>query len=89
MATWGGDLKAGYTADTLESFTTVGGSAAGTSHNHSLARSTVSRNTTHNISSFTAPADTIITTTRLSVDNTFKMDDLHHKYILVEYLIKT
>jgi hypothetical protein len=89
MAVWSGDLKTGFTADTLESFTAVGGSASGTSHNHSLSRSTVSRSTTHNINAFSASADQIVTTTRLSVDNTFKMDDLQHKYILVEYLIKT
>lgn len=89
MAVWGGDLKAGYTADTLESFTNVGGTTTGTSHNHSLTRSTVSRSTTSNITAFSASAETIVTTTRLSVDNTFKMDDLQHKYILVEYLIKT
>ena len=90
VATWSGDRKVGYTVDEVESFSSVGGSDAGTSHNHSLTRSTVSRSTTHNVPAFSPSAENIVTTTQLSVDsNTFKMDDLQHKFILVEYLIKT
>jgi hypothetical protein len=89
VATWPGDLKAGYYSDQVETQTALGGSATGVSHNHSLQRSTVSRSTTHNISAFDLSADQIVTTTRINMDNTFKMDDLQHKYILVEYLIKT
>jgi hypothetical protein len=89
LAVGGGATKSGYDADQELSFTSIGGSPTGTSHNHSLLRNSPTRSTTSNISSFNIPADQIVTTTKINVSNTFKMDDLQHKFILVEYLIKT
>lgn len=89
LAVGGGATKTGYDADQELSFTSIGGSATGTSHNHTLSKSTVSRSTTSNITSFNISADQLVTTTNINANNTFKMDDLQHKFILVEYLIKT
>jgi len=89
VAVWGGDLKAGYTVNLEQTQSSIGGSEAGTEHNHSLERSAISKSLSSNIDTFSLPADQLITTTRINVANTYKMDDLNHKYILVEYLIKT
>ena len=66
----------------------VGGSLAGTEHSHSLPRTTVTRTTTQNTIATDIDAFNISTTVNLSVDNTFKIDDIVSKFILVEYLIK-
>lgn len=89
VATWSGDLKTGYTVNQEITQSSVEGSEEGTEHNHSLERSSISKNLSSNIDTFSLPADQIITTTRINSSNTYKMDDLNHKYILVEYLIKT
>jgi len=89
LSVGGGSTKTGYDVDEELSFTSIGGSPTGTSHNHSLQRTAPTRATTSNLSSFSIEADQIVTTTKMNVDNTFKMDDLQHKFILVEYLIKT
>jgi hypothetical protein len=70
-------------------FTSVGGTEVGVTHGHSLDRVAPSRNAlSSNTIATTLLADTLVTTTNLSVSNTFKMDDLQPRFILVEFLIK-
>lgn len=90
FATWGGDSKEGRGADEAQTTSPFGGSDAGTAHNHSLARSAVSRSISSNVPAFSPSSENIVTNTTITVDSgTYKMDDLQHKFILVEYLIKT
>lgn len=70
-------------------FTSIGGTEVGVTHGHSLDRTAPSRNVlSSNTVATTLLADTLVTTTNLTVANTFKMDDLQPRFILVEFLIK-
>lgn len=83
------DEGPGYFSNLEESITDSSGSFESVTHAHQLTRSTVSKSISSNIDSFNLGADLITTTTNISVSNLFKMDDIQHRFILVEYLIKT
>lgn len=68
--------------------TSIGGDFTGVQHVHGITRSTVSRSNTSNNYAVSVLPDNITTTVNISVQGTFKMDDIQPKFILVEYLIK-
>jgi len=64
------------------------GTENSTKHGHVAEITSVSRSTTSNIDSFELSAGSISTNITLNQSNTVKFDDVQHKFILVEYLIK-
>jgi hypothetical protein len=79
----------GLEVDPVETITSPAGSETSTSHTHSLAKSTISKSISSNISSFGVTPENITTTVNFSKSNIFKLDDIQHRFILVEFLIKT
>lgn len=65
-----------------------GGSEASTEHGHTIDVSSVSRSTSCFYDQFEVSGASLTTTVRMSQENTVKFDDIQHKFILVEYLIK-
>jgi len=64
------------------------GTAEGTNHVHNLDSGALDRDTEFFLPAFALDSAFLTTTVSMRADNTVKMDDLQHKYILVEYLIK-
>ena len=79
----------GYVVDPAETITSPAGSSSATVHTHSLSKSTISKSISSNIDSIGISPSNIITSVSFSKSNTFKLDDIQHKFILVEFLIKT
>jgi hypothetical protein len=79
----------GYTLDPNEITTAPAGSSSATTHTHSISKSPISKSISSNVSSFQLPPSNIITTVNFSKSNIFKLDDIQHRFILVEFLIKT
>lgn len=89
------DGGAGYTAESpydveeQESFIpSTGLNLSDTSHEHLIERTNISRSLTPTVPTYTIDADNISTAVTLRVDDTFVMNDLLPRFILVEYLIK-
>lgn len=89
------DGGAGYTAESpydveeQESFVpSTGLNLSDTSHEHLIERSNISRSLTPSVPTYNIAADNISTAVTLRVDDTFVMNDLLPRFILVEYLIK-
>jgi hypothetical protein len=86
------DTQSGTSGDIFVSANTeigaVSGTETSTRHGHAIDVSRVERTTESFIDSFAASAANVITNVRLSKEPTVKFDDLMHKFILVEYLIK-
>lgn len=72
----------------LIGLTTIGGSSASTQHAHQITKSAISKSITSNIDQVELEPFNVITTVNLTSRNIYKMDDLQHKFIIVEYLIK-
>ena len=87
-ASAGGDTSSRTQVDVTIADSGTFGDFASVSHAHNVTRSAVSRSTTQNNISTTLPPDNISTSITLNASNTFKMDDIQHAFILVEYLIK-
>jgi hypothetical protein len=83
------DEGPGYFSNQEESITQSSGTFESVTHGHQLTRSTVSKSVSSNIDNFGLTAEVIKTITNISADNTYKMDNIQHRFILVEYLIKT
>ena len=64
------------------------GTENSTKHGHTADITPVSRDTTSNIDAFELSAGSISTNITISQSPTVKFDDIQHKFILVEYLIK-
>lgn len=79
----------GLEVDPVETTTSSAGSETSTSHTHSLVKSTISKSISSNISSFGVPPTNIITSVNFTKSTIFKLDDIQHRFILVEFLIKT
>ena len=68
--------------------TEVAGEQENATHLHTVGRSFPTRSTNSAVTAFTADGFPVTTEVTLAEANTFKMDDLVPRYILVEYLIK-
>ena len=68
--------------------TEVAGEQENATHLHTVDRSFPTRSTNSAVTAFTADGFPVTTEVTLAEANTFKMDDLVPRYILVEYLIK-
>ncbi len=79
----------GYEVDPQENITSPAGSDSSTLHTHSISKSTITKSLSSNISTYGVEASNIVTTANFSSKNTFKLDDIQHRFILVEFLIKT
>lgn len=79
----------GLLVDTTETTTDPAGSSLETEHRHSVAKSPISKSLSSNISTFGVPASNIVTTVNLNSRKIYKLDDIQHRFILVEFLIKT
>lgn len=66
----------------------VAGDTENATHLHTIDRSFPTRSTNSSITAFTADGFNVVSEVNLVEQNTFKMDDLVPRYILVEYLIK-
>lgn len=87
-ASGGGTTAALTQVDISDGDSGATGSFADVTHAHNLTRSPVTRSTTQNNISTVVGPDNISTLITLNSANTFKMDDIQHAFILVEYLIK-
>ena len=79
----------GYEVDPVDTTTAPSGSDTGTIHTHSISKSPISKSISSNISTFQVAPENIITTVNFSKKNIYKLDDIQHRFILVEFLIKT
>jgi hypothetical protein len=87
-ASGGGDTSSRSQVDISDADSGTSGSFTSVTHAHNLTRSPVTRTTTQNNISTTVGPDNISTSVTLNPRNTYKMDDIQHAFILVEYLIK-
>ena len=87
-ASGGGDTSSRTQVDISDGDSGTTGSFSSVTHAHNLTRSPVTRSTTQNNIATTVGPDNISTSVTLNPSNTFKMDDIQHAFILVEYLIK-
>lgn len=78
----------GINVTPVELTTQAAGSSLETQHTHSVAKSPVSKSLSSNITSYGIPAENIITTVNLTSKKIYKLDDIQHKFIIVEFLIK-
>lgn len=89
------DGGAGYTAESpydveaVESFVpSTGLTLNDTLHDHLIERTNIARTLSPNVPTYNITTDNISTAVTLRVDDTFVMNDLLPRFILVEYLIK-
>jgi hypothetical protein len=66
----------------------VAGEQENATHLHTVTRTFPAKSINSSVDAFTADGFNVTTTVTLAEANTFKMDDLVPRYILVEYLIK-
>jgi hypothetical protein len=68
--------------------TQIAGDQENATHLHVIGRTFPTRSTSSQVNTFVADGFNVVTEVNLTEQNTFKMDDLVPRYILVEYLIK-
>jgi hypothetical protein len=81
--------KGQWDVEAVTSFVpSTGLSLADTAHDHLIERTTISRSLTPTVPAFNVSAENISTSVTLRVDDTYVMNDIQSRFILVEYLIK-
>jgi hypothetical protein len=83
-----GTVGSGYFVEQYTTITSIAGASSETLHSHGMSKSPISKDINSNFSQFKISPTNIITTVNLSSTNIFKMDDIQHRFVIVEFLIK-
>lgn len=83
-----GDEGSGYVVEQFTTITSVAGSSSETLHSHGISKSSISKSIDSNFSQFPITPSNVLTRVNLSSTDILKMDDIQHKFVIVEFLIK-
>jgi hypothetical protein len=81
-------VGSGYFVEQFTTLTSITGAASETLHSHGMSKSPISKNIDSNFSQFQISPTNVVTRVNLSSKNIFKMDDIQHRFVIVEFLIK-